>query len=307
MSKKKIGIIAAIVVVIGIIAVGAIVLTQKNKGFRIVKIYEINGTTTVNRGKKGDMDAYQNMVLQSGDEVFIQKGTTTLKLDDDKYVYGEEDTKFELIAKGTAANSKTTINLLQGAITNEIQNPLSSKSSYEVNTQNSNMSVHGTIYRVEVYFDENGVQFTRLSVFQGEVSSKLIMKDGTISDEEVMIPAGKEVIIYQDEKATDYYSDVHDIDYSTLPPEVLEWLVDMIENGTLELPVSVEELNEMIEELKEPGPFTVTFMYGGEVFGTQTVENEGFASEPSLMPAPSGKWDYDFSKPITEDTTIEWK
>ena len=51
----------------------------------------------------------------------------------------------------------------------------------------------------------------------------------------------------------------------------------------------------------------VTFLYNGAVFGTQTVKAGACAQEPSLMPEAGGSWDYDFSKPVMEDITIEWK
>ena len=62
---------------------------------------------------------------------------------------------------------------------------------------------------------------------------------------------------------------------------------------------------EIIKNFK--GPFTVTFIYNGNVFGTQTVKKGECAQMPSLMPAPSGSWDFDFNTPITEDVEIIWK
>lgn len=303
--SKKIMAIGSIVVIVAGIILAIVLWKNSGKSYRIVKVYEIDGATTVTREKKGEMDAYANMVLQSADEVFVKQGTLTLKLDDDKYVYGEENTRFELVAEGNSANSKTSLHLLQGAITNEIQNPLSKESSYEVHTQNSNMSVRGTIYRTEVYTDEKGVVFTKLSVFKGQVSSRLIDREGNLSNDEVLIQEGKEILAYDDGMVIDYYSDVQDIDYSKLPTAVLKFLKDKMEKENLSLKVSSKELEKMIRQ--DEGPFTVTFQYKGSVFGTQTVERDGVATQPVLMPAPSGSWDFDFSKSITEDTVIEWK
>lgn len=50
--------------------------------------------------------------------------------------------------------------------------------------------------------------------------------------------------------------------------------------------------------------FTVTFMYGDLVFGTQMVESGQKATCPRLAPAPTGRWDFDFETVITEDTII---
>lgn len=59
----------------------------------------------------------------------------------------------------------------------------------------------------------------------------------------------------------------------------------------------------------EPTPktYTITYMYNGVVFGTQIVEEREFATEPLLLPAPQGNWDYDFTTPVTQDITINWK
>lgn len=53
--------------------------------------------------------------------------------------------------------------------------------------------------------------------------------------------------------------------------------------------------------------YTVTFVYGGRVFGTQTVREGQQADVPRLAPSSVGAWDYDFSQVVTKDITIEWK
>lgn len=298
-NKKIIFIILAILLVVCIAVVAVVLLTKKDDSYRIIKIYEYEGDGLVSRESIGDIEPYSNMVLESGDNIKLNTGLMTLKLDDDKYVYVEENTEFSLEATGTSTNSKTTINLKSGAITNEIQNKLNGESSYEINTPNSTMAVRGTTYRVEVYQDENGVTYTRVTVFEGKVSTKLIYADGTVADEEVDIEAGKEVIIYEDDTTTDYLGDVTDIDYSTIPDEVL-----LIVGEVLNMDETMTD-EEIIKNFK--GPFTVTFVYNGNVFGTQVVEKGKCAQIPSLMPAPSGSWDFDFSTPINEDVEIQWK
>ncbi len=225
MEKKQgnkmipIGIAAVLVVVLLVIAF--VFLFNKKEAYRIIKVYEVNGKATVERESIGQMDAYANMVLESGDTVSLQSGEMTLKLDEDKYVYVEADTQFRLIATGNAANSKTSIALDHGAITNEIQNPLNQDSSYEVNTPNSNMSVRGTVFRVHTYFVD-GVRYSKVSVFEGKVESRLRYADGKLSDEPVLIQNGDEVIIYDDEESTDYLGEPREIAYEELPQNVKE-------------------------------------------------------------------------------------
>lgn len=53
-------------------------------------------------------------------------------------------------ATGNERNSKTGIDLLNGAITCEVRKKLNSNSTYEINTPNSTMAVRGTTVRAEV-------------------------------------------------------------------------------------------------------------------------------------------------------------
>lgn len=298
-NKKLILIIVGALLAICVTIVAVVMLTKKEEAYRIIKVYEYDGDGVVNRKSIGDIEPYNNMVLESGDNIRLNTGLMTLKLDDDKYVYVEENTEFELQATGTSQDSKTTIDLKHGAITNDIQNKLSGESSYEINTPNSTMSVRGTTYYVEVYKDEKGITYTRVSVFEGKVTTKLRYADGTVEEKEVAVEGGKEVIIYEDDTTTDYLEGVTDIDYSTLPDDVL-----IIVGQTLDMDKAMSD-EEIVRNFK--GPFTVTFTYNGNVFGTQVVNLGECAQVPSLMPAPSGAWNYDFATPITEDIEIKWE
>lgn len=360
-SKKAwIILMIVLVVIVAFTATVFAVFSNRKKAYRLVKIYELNGTASVSRKDVGQMEAYPDMVLESGDTIVLSSGEMTLKLDDDKYVYVEPDTEFELVATGHSSNSKTTISLNHGAITNEIQNPLQDHSSYEVNTPNSNMAVRGTVYRVYTYY-ENNIRYTKVSVFDGKVSSRLRYSDGSLSKKTVMIEKGNEVLIYDDEENTDYVSKPGPIDYHDMPKSVLRLLEKIF--GKLpefESPKQ-EETKEPARETttvpttapttaptgkpttnptdsptrkpnntatsqptKKPvtapsksptktngpekeGPFTVTFMYQGQVFGTQTVKKGDTVNKPLLSPAQSGEWQFDFNKEITADITIEWR
>ncbi len=330
MNRKLIIIISSAGVAVVAIAVGLFCLLRGNKdSYRIIKIFEWNGSATVTREGMGDITPYNNMMLESGDNIFLESGNMTIKMDEDKYAYVEENTKFSIKAEGDAENSKTTIEITSGAITNEIQNKLNGESSYEVNTPNSTMAVRGTVFRTEVYYDDGGTCYTKVSVFEGKVVTRLLYPDGTVSGKETTVEAGKEVIIYQDDKVTDYLSEVSDIDYSALPEEVQELIQNILGNlsmdkeedkqektteedtekktteGTTEK--NTEEVTTEKNTTEKRGEFTVTFMYNGAVFGTQTVKKGECATAPSLMPASNGYWDFDFSTAITKDIVIYWK
>ncbi len=299
-SKKKLILIIAILVVSAAIAAVVILLMHKTEEYRLLKIFEVEGTANVSREGKGDIAPYVNMVLESGDKVSLDTGKLSIRADEDKYIYLEEQTEILLKASGNATNSKTEIEILKGSITNDIQNKLTEDSTYEVNTPNSTMSVRGTVFFVIVY-EIDGVRYTRICVFDGEVASKLVYKDGTVSANEVSVKKGKEVTIYEDGTTTDYVSEPTDIDYNTLPESVLLKLKGINDEGK-DLSITNPEITRILE-----GPYEVTFTYNGKVFGTQTVKKGEKAEEPKLSPAPSGKWQYDFSKPVERDITIEWK
>jgi len=59
-------------------------------------------------------------------------------------------------------------------------------------------------------------------------------------------------------------------------------------------------------ETTGPSSYTVTFRWAGEPFATQTVSAGGTATAPTLWPTASGSWSFDFSKPIYENTYIDW-
>lgn len=257
-NKKNKGIVVAVVAVLLIVAVVAAILifTKKKEAYRIIKVYEVEGEAFVNRDGVDDLEPYANMVLESGDTVRVDTGTMTLKLDEDKYIYLEQGTEICLVAEGTDSDSKTTIELKKGAITNEIQNKLSADSSYEVNTPNATMAVRGTIFRVEITYDESGVCYTKVSTLEGKVASRLVYADGTISDDEVMVERGYEVTIYQDDENTDYLTGVKPIDFSQLPEYLLDKFEDIIRQLIEELEQtedepSTEEKDET-QDIKEP-------------------------------------------------------
>ncbi|MBO5609881.1 MAG: FecR domain-containing protein [Eubacterium sp.] len=299
-SKKRLIIIVSLLVVIAAAVAVVLIVMNKKDEYRLLKVFEVEGTANVARDGKGDIAPYVNMVLESGDKVSLDTGKLSILADDDKYIYLEEQTEILLKASGNASDSKTKIEVLKGSITNDIQNKLSEDSTYEVNTPNSTMSVRGTVFFVMTY-EVDGVKYTRVCVFDGQVDTKLLFKDGTVDKNSVSVMKGKEVTIYEDGTTTDYVSEPTDIDYSTLPESVLLKLKSINEEGK-ELSITNPEIIRILE-----GPYNVTFTYNGSVFGTQTVNKGEKATEPKLAPAENGKWDYNFNDPVERDITIEWK
>ena len=240
MSYKKL-IIGACAAAAVIVVAAVALLSNKEETFRSILVYDVEGNAVIERETVGAMDAAENLYLESGDRVSVAADSSMrMKLDDDKYVMAEADTVFSVEAEGTEADSRTKICLEQGAITNEIQHPLSEGSQYETSTPNSVMAVRGTIYRVELYADENGGQNTKLCCFQGKVGAKPILSDGTYG-EEILVPAGSELTIYEDGTV----EDVRDIAYDELPAQAIRNLTEMLENGQSMTGISLESLAEL--------------------------------------------------------------
>ena len=135
---------------------------------------------------------------------------------------------------------------------NYLSEKLSEKSSYEVTVPNSTMAVRGTVFRVAIVYDEDGDSYTTVQVFDGIVGCRLVFPDGTISEEEVQLAPGKEVLIHGDTEISEYVGDKgHDIDYTTLNREALEFLLFCIDDGS-DLCLTREEVEELLRRLDQP-------------------------------------------------------
>lgn len=315
-KKRTVAIVVAVILAIVVAVTIAAIAMYKNKigskntkeataeSYREIQIYDIEGSATVERENVGQLDAYVDMMLQTKDAL----GTAVdsylkLRMDEDKYMLLEPETEITVEAAGDKKDSLTTIQLTKGSITNSLENKLTEDSIYEINTPNATMAIRGTTFRVSVETDEDGVIFTTLSVYEGKIACQLVMPDGTVSDETVMANAGVEIRIRGDEETSEYEYTDGEVDYASLDIKVLQFLKEMVEETGAELTVSLDELEQLIEEKM----CTVTFTYNGEVFGTQEVEPRTVIVAPKLSPSQTGAWDYDFSERIEEDVTITWK
>lgn len=249
LTKATIAVASVAVVAGAVVAVNH--LSETKDTYRSILIYEIEGNAEIEREGTGKFSGAENLYLESGDQLTVEpESFTRLRLDEDKYVMVEEDSALSIEAAGTKEDSRTKINLTKGAIINEIQNPLSANSTYEVTTPNSIMAVRGTIFRVEIYYDENGEVFTKVSVFDGKVSSRLIYPDGTM-EEEVITGDGKEVIIHSNQELTEYLGEIRDIQYDELPLDSLYVIQDMMNNGKVIEGITREELAELILRIED--------------------------------------------------------
>lgn len=241
--KRRGGIVAVIAVAAGLTVICVNSSSQAEETYRNIQICGLSGTATIIREEIGSIDAVEDLYLESGDRIMVSDDSyMRIRLDDDKYVLAEENSTLTIVAYGTAENSRTSINLEEGAVTNEIQNQLNDGSSYNVTAPNAVMAVRGTVFRVETTTDESAEVYTKVSTFEGSVGNSLIMPNGMIDEELVFVEGGQEAIIYMDAEITDYLSEPQDIDYESLPLEVLEFLQEIVANGTELDGITIEEL-----------------------------------------------------------------
>ena len=242
--------------IMGLLIVSALIISfgmKKEESYRDIKIMSIKGTATVERASVGSLDAYEEMKLESGDRLSVDSSSSLiLSMDDNKYAMLEPGSSLTLEADGTRENSRTVIHLEAGAVMNYLSEKLSEGSSYEVTVPNSTMAVRGTVFRVAIVYDENGESYTTVQVFEGIVGCRLVFPDGTLSEEEVQLAPGKEVLIHGDTSISEYVGDKgHDIDYTTLNREALEFLLFCIDDGA-DLCIPREEVEELLRRLDQP-------------------------------------------------------
>jgi len=202
-SKKYLIFGIAAVAIIAIVSVVVAVTVKRKESYRTLEIIECVGESTVFRGKK-EIAAYEDMKLRSGDTVTVGENSyVRMKFDDDKYVYLEGHALMKLTADGTKKDSRTIVDIELGTMITEVQNKLSDKSVYEINSPNTTMAIRGTItvskvdYDVPEVTDNSGseVQIKKQDVLQylikknklGKYTAKADeSKPGTNAEEEIL-------------------------------------------------------------------------------------------------------------------------
>ena len=188
LSSTKSKIIAG-AVTLALIAGVVVLIILLNTGYRSIRVADLTGTSRVT-SLLNVSDAFRGQNLKSGESVDVfEKSSLTLALDSDKHVVASELTKFSLEAFGAAGkDSRTVIHLEKGTISNQIDNKLLPSESYVVESPNASMSVRGTIFSVNVFFDSEGLCHTVVEVKQGVVE---ITEKGTGNEEIKTLNAGE--------------------------------------------------------------------------------------------------------------------
>lgn len=226
---------------------------EKEEAYRMIQVLEVSGSVSVERTAMGTMDAYEGMRLESGDKITVgSESWLKIKMDEDKYALVEPASVLRLEASGSSADSKTVLHLESGAVSNRLEEKLGEGSSYEVNTPNSTMAVRGTVFRVEVAVDEDGISIANVSVYGGSVASRLIYPDGTMDSERaaVLIADGTTAQVWGNSILSRYVTTDEKLELDDLRLKTLEFLQEAREAGQ-ELNVSPEKLEELITVLEQ--------------------------------------------------------
>lgn len=304
--KSKKGIIAIIIGVLVLLLAGGGVFgivkltsgsTSKDT-YRVIKVTKTDGTALVSRADIDDLEAYEGMVLQSGDKVSVNGNSTmVLMLDEDKVCYVEENTEFIVVAEGTQENSKTKIDLVKGAITFDVQNKLSNNSTFEVTTPNSTMAIRGTVVRSETHVDENNNQISTHQTMEGSTG---VTDDTKTNSSAVSVDAGFQIIIGAGNGKTTA------VDIEDLPDSAVSALFEISKNRNLDI-ISTGDLEGLLKKLRSKSSYTVEFIYDNKVFATQEVKNGEKISVPLLSPDSEGYWYMDENSPVEKELKIYWR
>lgn len=119
-------------------------------------------------------------------------------------------------------------------------------------------------------------------IFKNEGIGGLLnsFSDGTVQEEKVLIEVGKEIVDSGKQLS--------------VPAEILEEII--VEKKEVEARTGT----------KAKAFFEITFTYQGNTFATQEVEGGNRVVRPTLAPAPSGDWNYDFSTKAYMNMEIPW-
>lgn len=313
-TKAKVILGAGTIGVAGLIVAAICILPENIESYRTIAVKEVNGTTVVQNTKNSSQNAYEGMHLYSGDDVRVESASNmTMFLDMDKHVYAEENTHFWLEAEGDSEKSRTRIYLDEGAELNRIDTKLTEGEIYQVDTPNSVMAVRGTVFRVCINYDSEGMAWTNVDVYQGSVAVDLQTTDGQPNGVSEVFEAGEAAVIRADEEISEFVADENgnikrEIDYEALPQETLMVLASYIEDGK-ELCISKEKLIEYAgqtepvvekEELREEDK-------AKEKEDIEEIQEEEDAAKTDIAGEESGVQEPATEKCISHKNTGMWE
>ena len=119
---------------------------------------------------------------------------------------------------------------------NRLENALKEGESYTVETPNATMAVRGTVFRVTVDRDEDGLIYTLVEVFDGKVQVDLKKENGDYNGVSETFGAGESALIRGNTEFAEFVVGEEgvykqEIAYKQIPKDVAKVLVEYIDNG----------------------------------------------------------------------------
>ena len=246
-TKGKITMAAVGVAAVAAVVVAVLVIINNNK-YRSISVADVKGIVNI-IGQKNNGQAYKGQRLFDGDDVSVmQDSELTLCLNNDKYVYADENTHFTLEAASSRQGNKLKIVLDKGSELNVLTAKLGDGDTYQVDTPNSTMSVRGTRFRMTVYKGDDGYTYTLLEVESGVVLAQLKTLTGDYNGVEKEFYAGESALIRGGDDFSEFViSDSEDVvwilDHNSLPSEAVSRLIEVIKKSE-ELEAAKKEAEE---------------------------------------------------------------
>jgi len=247
-TKGKVTAICSGVALVAVVAAVAVMLILNNNKYRSISVADVKGIVNV-IGQKNNGQAYKGQRLFDGDDVSVMEDSElTLCLNNDKYVYADENTHFKLEAASSGQGNKLKIVLDKGSELNVLTAKLGDGDTYQVDTPNSTMSVRGTRFRMTVYKGDDGYTYTLLEVESGIVLAQLKTLTGDYNGVEKEFFAGQSALIRGGDDFSEFVlsednAEVWLLDYKSLPSEAVPRLVELLKKGE-ELETAAKEAEE---------------------------------------------------------------
>ena len=234
--KGKIIVASAGVVAVAAVVVGAVLLFSGEESYRSIAVEQLQGISMISN-TEGENEAYKGMHLRSGDDVQVKNDANlTLKIDGDKHFYAQALTHFKVECVDGEKSGKKVIHLMEGSVLNRLENALKEGEIYTVETPNATMAVRGTVFRVTVDRDEDGLIYTLVEVFDGKVQVDLKKENGDYNGVSETFGAGESALIRGNTEFAEFVVGEEgvykqEIAYKQIPKDVAKVLVEYIDNG----------------------------------------------------------------------------
>lgn len=288
--------------------------------YRSLQLYHHDGDVLVLRRGQA-LPLSDTLLLHDGDVVITDGDSRAyLMLDDDKFLLVEGGAVASFFTQGTAEKGSASVSLLRGGLSVQLDAPPAADSPLTVVTADAEVQAVEGAFRA-VAAKAQGAVRTLLQVASGSVSARAVGSDKALTLAEgdaffltaeggslhTQAPTAAQLKTYADAYAAAFTGSA-----DPAPAQSGQPSGGSPASGTS--PAKADAPAPVTPDTPSGGSgtvpvksYTVTFRYHGQTFGTQTVRRGDKAVQPALQPAAAGAWDFDFTKPITADTVIDWK